>query len=431
MSIKWKFIGWGVLFYLSTAFLLVLLLDINKWYFVAGEVFLLLSLMLFVMLYNQLVKPISTIGSALNLLKGKDFSTRLHPVRQKEIDLLVEVYNSMSEQLHRERVEHEEKNLFLGLLIDASPAAILVLNGDYQISRCNPAARKLFELSENQMCTVEFSQLPAPWAVKLSAIEPGESMAVRIDGARQFKVSCSSFMDKGFSRPFILIEEMTRELIRAERQSYEKVIRMMSHEVNNSVGAINSVMQSVLSLSDQFEKSWRDDVAHALQVSIDRNQSLNRFMANFADVVKLPLPQFQEVNMAYLVEKMVNLFGVECKNHQIKLECDLIPFVIHADPIQMEQVLLNILKNSMEAIGNGGRINMVMQKNPVLSLCVTDTGNGFTDEIHEQLFTPFYSTKKTGQGIGLTLVREILMNHHFQFKLNKNAEGLTSFTIHF
>jgi len=431
MSIKWKFILWGLLFYLSTGFILIMLLEINRWYFVSGEAFLLLSLVLFIMLYNQLVKPIATISSALNLLREKDFSTRLSPVKQKEIDQLVDVYNRMSEQLHHERVEHEEKNLFLGLLIDASPAAILVLNTQHEISRFNPAACKLFNLEVSALLPIAFSRLPSPWPDKLKPIHPGQVISVRIDGIRQFKASCSSFIDKGFTRPFILIEEMTRELIRAERQSYEKVIRMMSHEVNNSVGAVNSVMQSVLSLSDQFEENMREEVSHALRVSMDRNSGLNRFMANFADVVKLPMPQIQEVDLTMVIKKMIDLFHIELITHQIEIETELTSCAIKADPIQMEQVMVNIIKNGIEAIGSQGVIGIRIQKKPHLSVFITDTGKGFSEETNEKLFTPFYSTKKTGQGIGLTLVREILLNHGFQFKLYRTGDYRTEFVIQF
>lgn len=431
MSIKWKFILWGLLFYLSTGFILIMLLDVNRWYFVAGEAFLLFSLILFVLLYNQLVKPIATISSALNLLKEKDFSIRLSRVKQKEIDQLVEVYNKMSEQLHHERVEHEEKNLFLGLLIDASPAAILVLNTHHEILRHNPAARNLFDLDQNIRLPISFSQLPPPWPEKLMNLHPGQIIIVRINGAKQFKASCSSFIDKGFARPFVLIEEMTRELIRAERQSYEKVIRMMSHEVNNSVGAVNSVMQSVLSLSNQFEDNIREEVSHALRVSIDRNASLNRFMANFADVVKLPMPQIQTMDLSVIIGKMIDLFQTELVAQQIKVETELSICLIKADPIQMEQVLVNIIKNSIEAIGSRGVIGFRIQTKPHLSVFITDTGKGFSEETNEKLFTPFYSTKKTGQGIGLTLVREILLNHDFQFNLRRTRDQLTEFMIQF
>jgi nitrogen fixation/metabolism regulation signal transduction histidine kinase len=429
MSIKWKFIIWGLLFSLSTGCVLILLLDINNWYFLAGEFFLISSVVMFIILYFQLVKPIGTISSAINLLREKDFSTRLSPVKQKEIDRLVDVFNSMSVQLHLERVEHEEKNLFLDKLINASPSAILVIDGQYNITRLNPAARTLFEIDENLDSPLLFTDLPAPWPEQLTTIGLGDSKSVRIDGIRRFKVSCGSFMDKGFAHPFIMIEEMTRELIRAERQSYEKVIRMMSHEVNNSVGAVNSVMQSVLSLSEQFNENIRDDVSNALRVSMDRNQSLNRFMANFAEVVKLPQPKIQNVNIAKIIDNTSGLFQANMLLHNISLELNIDDFTVKADPVQMEQVLVNIIKNSIEAIDKEGVISICTNNNP-LSVSITDSGNGFSDETNQKLFTPFYSTKKTGQGIGLTLIREILLNHSFNFKLHR-INDKTQFLIEF
>jgi len=428
MSIKWKFILCGLFLYLSAGFILLQLLEVNKWYFVIGEFLLLISIILFIVLYHQLVKPIDTFRLALNLLKEKDFSTRLSPVKQKEIDQLVEVYNKMAEQLHHERVEHEEKNLFLGLLIDASTSAILVLDGDNKIRRLNPAAYKLFNLNEDIALPISFSYLSHPWFPKLNELKTGESIAIRIDGIRQFKASCGSFMDKGFARPFILIEEMTRELIRAERQSYERVIRMMSHEVNNSVGAVNSVMQSVLSLSAQFDENLREDISHAIRVSMDRNKSLTQFMANFADVVKLPQPEIKAIDLSIVISKTLDLFKTEFISRKIILEKNLKPCLIKADAVQMEQVMMNIIKNSMEAIDTNGNIAIQIKSGP-LSVSIIDSGQGFTNETLEKLFTPFFSTKKTGQGIGLTLVREILLNHGFNFKLHHIENNRTEFLI--
>lgn len=428
MSIKWKFILCGLFLYLSAGFILLQLLEVNTWYFVIGEFFLLISIILFVVLYHQLVKPIDTIRLATNLLKEKDFSTRLSPVHQKEIDQLVEVYNKMAEQLHDERVEHEEKNLFLGLLIDASSSAILVLDGHQKITKLNPAATRLLGLKEDLVLPISFSLLPHPWFTKLNGLKTGKSVAIRIDGIRQFKATCSSFMDKGFARPFILIEEMTRELVRAERQSYERVIRMMSHEVNNSVGAVNSVLQSVQSLSAQFDENLREDVTNAITVSMDRNKGLTQFMANFANVVKLPQPEMKEIDLSVVTSKTLDLFQSEFKSRNIILEKDLKQCIIKADAVQMEQALMNILKNSMEAIDREGTISIQIKGKP-LSLSIVDTGQGFTDETLEKLFTPFFSTKKTGQGIGLTLVREILLNHGFTFKLHRIENNRTEFLI--
>ena len=428
MSIKWKFILWGLFFYLATGIALFQLLSIEKWYFVIGEFLLIISILLFISLYHQLVSPIKTIGSALNLLNERDFSTRLSPVKQKEINELVNVYNKMSEQLHLERVEHEEKNLFLSLLIDASPSAIIVLNADKNIEKLNPSALKLFKLDQNIVVPLLFSQLPEPWSFKLSHLEVDKTSTLRIDGIRQFKTFCGSFMDKGFARPFIIVEEMTRELIKAERQSYEKVIRMMSHEVNNSVGAVNSVMQSVKSISRQFDENVREDVVNAIEVAIERNTGLNNFMSNFADVVKLPNPLLKTVDLKDVISKTLDLFSANLAISNIDLKVSLNSFIINADAIQMEQVFVNIVKNSIEAVNENACIwvNMDVEKK---TISVIDNGSGFGNDVKEKLFTPFFSTKQRGQGIGLILVREILLNHGFSFKLYCNSENKTEFLI--
>lgn len=430
MSIKWKFIICGFCFYVAAALLLFRILEINKWYFVVAELFLLASLFMFISLYRQLIKPIETISSAINLLKEKDFSTRLKFVKQKEIDQLILVYNKMLEQLHNERVLHEEKNLFLDRLIDASPSAIFVLNDKNEIIRLNPAAHSLFSLAENVSIPLAISELPSPWPEKLSNLKSGDRVAVRIGAIRRFTASYNTFLNRGYAHPFIIIEEMTRELIMAERQSYEKVIRMMSHEVNNSVGAVNSVMQSVLSMSDQFNDDIRSDVSNALEVAMDRNYSMNRFMANFADVVKLPQPQLQQIDLSTIINRITDLFKVELNSRNILIQKKLVDCNILADSVQMEQLLVNIIKNSMEAIGSQGEIVIEIHKQPLV-LSVTDNGEGFSELALDKLFTPFFSTKQKGQGIGLTLVREILLNHGFRFKLHRKQENITEFYIEF
>jgi nitrogen fixation/metabolism regulation signal transduction histidine kinase len=427
MSIKWKFILWGVIFYLIAGIALYFLLDVNKWLFIGGELALIFSLILFIMLYNQLVRPIGTISSAIHLLQEKDFTTRLAKVHQKEIDQLIDVYNKMSEQLLKERVEHEEKNLFLDRLINASPSAIIVLNANFEILKLNPVAEDLLGISHTQL-PIKIQTLSDPWSVNLSKIKPGEETSIRVDSIRRFKISCSSFMDRGFQRPFILIEELTTELMKAERQSYEKVIRMMSHEVNNAVGAINSVMQSVLSMENRFEKDIRKEVVMALEASIKRNQSMSSFMANFANLVKIPEPQIRECNFKNTLLNVIKLFESECEQRNIELSLNIDELWISADAAQMEHVIHNILKNSVEAISQNGKIIINLNSEEQF-LSIQDSGIGFDEITQQKLFTPFYSSKKSGQGIGLTLIREVLNNHEFSFNLYKNQEGYTEFRV--
>ena len=111
------------------------------------------------------------------------------------------------------------------------------------------------------------------------------------------KCQKSQFLDQGFQRSFILMEELTEELRRFEKAAYEKVIRLLSHEVNNSVGAVNSLLHSCLNYKEQLQEADRHDFENALQVAINRIEHLNAFMSSFAEVIKLPPPQFQPVDL--------------------------------------------------------------------------------------------------------------------------------------
>ena len=167
-----------------------------------------------------------------------------------------------------------------------------------------------------------------------------------------------------------------------------------------------------------------------LGVAIQRNYQMNRFMQNFSNVVKLPAPDKEEMDLNGSLSVVIESFNAELKEKNIAVEVNLdntIP-LINADRSQMEQVFLNIIKNSKEAVPVNGHLKITTQKNPV-AVIFEDDGTGLSKEVSEKLFTPFFSTKPGGQGIGLTLVQEILTNHGFSFSFrNKETTG-TEFKI--
>ena len=175
-----------------------------------------------------------------------------------------------------------------------------------------------------------------------------------------------------------------------------------------------------------------DVLKEALQVAIDRNQNLNLFMRNFAELVKLPEADKKHIDLCKLVSLIPRLMTLQAGEKQISLNATVPekPFIIFADEHQVEQALLNVVKNAMEAIGEKGAITLHIDPKK-RKLTVTDTGKGISATEHELLFTPFYTTKKDGQGIGLMLVKEILLNHGFEFSLKTVAENCTEFVIGF
>jgi signal transduction histidine kinase len=256
---------------------------------------------------------------------------------------------------------------------------------------------------------------------QVSTLPTGGTRVVKPGGVHTYKLQKSHFMDRGFARQFVMIEELTAELLAAERNTYGKVIRMMAHEVNNTIGPVNSIIQSVLA-GHPLPPLLQD----ALTAAATRNQHLNLFVRNFADLVKLPPPVLRPVDLNALVASVARLMS--SGPIPVLLELAPGPLIVQADEAQLEQALVNIVKNAIEAIEGTGVVTITSAGR---CLVVSDTGRGIPASASASIFSPFYSTKKDGQGIGLTLVREILVQHGVEFSLQTAAPGETRFTMQF
>jgi two-component system nitrogen regulation sensor histidine kinase NtrY len=432
MSLRFRFILFATVIHVLLAVLAFFIFQESKGYFLLMEFLILVSIFITFQLYNTFFKPLSLIRAGIESINDKDFSTKFMGVGQKELDELINVYNRMIDQLRRERVAQAEKHYFLEKLIEASPTGIILLGSDEQVENINPAAAIYLGQTGKNLKGKPVSRLPKVWAEKFAQLQTGKSITFR-NGIRTFRCHRAHFLDRGFQHYFVLIEELTEAMFQNERQAYEKVIRMMSHEVNNSAGAVNSILGSLQYYGSELSENDREDFDNARQVAIERNTNLSRFMANFANVIRLPEPKKASTDLHEMLRNLNLLLKPEFLRRSITctLQISEQPMVVFMDQQLMEQVLLNVLKNAMEAIGENGEIIMETQLNPP-QLIISDTGSGINDEVRNSLFTPFFSTKEHGQGIGLTMVREILNNHSFPFSLESDQEkGLTTFSVKF
>ena len=377
-------------------------------------------------------KPISIIGRSLNLLKEGDFNITMVKTGNSDVDKIIEVYNSMIMHLREERLSVREKNQFLDLLIDSSPLGIIVMDLDDKILEINKAATRTLGLTNESSKGKYLSELNNSLASEISGIDYDEKQLIVLAGGQKYLCRKLFFMDHGFKHPFHIIEEFTEEIRKAEREAYGKLIRMMAHEVNNAIGSVNSIMSSIQSNPESFVSSDKEDIVKMLGIAIQRNYQMNRFMQNFSNVVKLPLPALEKMDINESLRLVIDSYSSEMKEKNISLELEMdssLPF-INADRSQMEQVFLNIIKNSKEAVGYNGHIHVSTNKIPN-SIVFGDDGSGLAKEVTEKIFTPFFSTKPGGQGIGLTLVQEILINHGFPFIFRNKEPSGTEFIITF
>jgi len=418
MKLKTKYILFIVILHLVFLGLSYLILESNKIIFIVSEVLVIISVVISIALYRQLVEPLVYLKEGINAINDRDFNVKFLPTGKKETDELIDVYNQMMDALREERTKQEEQHFFLEKLIHTSPTGIVILDYDGNLKQINPKAEEILG-ARPELLLVQFEPL-----------KPGESKTIRIGNLHTYKIQKSHFIDRGFPRMFVMIEEVTAEIFEAEKNAYGKVIRMMAHEVNNTVGPVNSIINMALDTGDMWTSPDRSSLKNAMHVAVARNQNLNLFMRNFADLVKLMPVNKLQVDLTALIYSVSNFMGIKAKENGVSFEFDLpdVPFYILADFQQLEQVLINIVKNAIEAIDGQGIVKFsINTKQKILE--ISDNGRGISEDLNEQLFSPFFSTKKDGQGIGLTLVREILLNHGFSFSLKTVTEGQTDFVI--
>lgn len=395
----------STLFYVTEG--LVVLLLIYLWYF-----------------YRKTIRPYDTLIGGVELVRDLDLTTRLAPSGQHETDIIVRTFNDLLNRLRSEHLRLEEQYTFLNLLIEASPMGVIQCDLDGNITSMNPAARDMLSP------TVEEA---------MRALPLGETTTVRLPGEPQlFRISHLSFPDRGFQHPFFLIESLTSEVRMAEKAAYERVIRMIAHEVNNSVAGIINLMNN--------EQLVIDNEAGASE----RLTALSAFVTRFADVVKIPQPQLQLCDLSEEVEACRPFLENLCTQANVRIDFHLTDEAIpvHLDTVLFQQVLINIVKNAIEAStpaplqGERGVVTIEVTKHSTPlpqqgeagggSLVITDNGHGIPPSVAKHIFTPFFSTKPQGQGLGLLLIRDILTAHHCTFSLLTDPEDhLTRFTIQF
>ncbi|MDE6161021.1 MAG: PAS domain-containing protein, partial [Muribaculaceae bacterium] len=251
-------------------------------FFIAQSMMFMLLLLLW--LYHLVLRrPLKKLATGIDLLREQDFGSRVRCVGQEDADRIAGMFNEMMQHLKQERLHIREQNHFLDLVVEASSVGILVLDNSRRITMANTAAAGfLGAAARHDLDGKPLDCIDEPIARICATLRPGHSEIVRLTDAKIFRCTCSSYMDKGYAHPFLTIEPLTEEMARAERAAYEKVIRMMAHEVNNSMAGVDSILDTACACIDDTE------LADALRACRRRCRSMSEFITAFASVVKIP-----------------------------------------------------------------------------------------------------------------------------------------------
>lgn len=384
---------------------------------------IIIALIVLIFIYRKTIRPIRIIKRGMDLVREQDFASRLRRVGQRDADKLVDMFNEMMECLKRERLLVREQNEFLDLLINASPTGIVLLDGHGKIKLANQSATEILGYQKPEGMTLE--TIDSPLAKHASKLRMRDSETVKLDEGREiYRLTKLGFMDRGWMHPFVLIERLTNEVREAERGAYTRVIRMMAHEVNNSVGGISSTLHAIESEIDQTENAGK--LIAPIRACTERAESLIGFIQAYAEVVRVPEPQLKFIDYCALVESSLPLLESICGKYGAHLTSSLTDAEpLKLDPVLMQQVMVNIVKNAAENAGKGGKIAIVANGR---RLTVTNDGPAIAPEVSDRLFKDIYTTKPDGHGLGLMLVGEILRKHGAHFSL-QSENGHTSFVM--
>lgn len=379
------------------------------------------ALLLVTALLAQAVhSPLKAVQNGMYLLREQDFSSRLRPIGQADADRIVELYNTLIDSMRAERLKNLEQDRFLSLVVDVSPLGIAICDFDGRIVQTNRAWDRM------QSATLSHA---------IDGVADGDTATVRVADSLIVRISRLWFMDKGFRRRFILVEKLTDEIVAAEKQMFNTIVRTIGHEVNNSLGSVMSVLESL-------EEMHAGDAltADAITSCSASCANLVGFVRGYADIVKLPAPVPEQVDLNEWLMRLRPALQALVTGRGITLEMNLgegeAPSRI--DPMLMERVLVNIVKNAAESIGDEKKgvitVSLAAVTEPDTPAChllsVTDNGKGISPEASKKLFTPFFSTKNPDRGLGLMLVTDILRAHRSRFSLSTSPEtSLTTFSF--
>lgn len=394
-------------------------------YLVAIEIAMLFSAIAFHKMIRKALQPLEYVEMFSSVLDEREFTARFSYLSQADLDQLIEKFNLMLQKLHQERLAIGEQRGVFEKLMAESPIGVVLFDYENRISELNPAAEQLLGEKREDLLHKNLSQLKSPTVQLLKSVPIDSHQLVVAEQGRRFKIGHYAIYDRGFDRSFYMLYEMTNEILESQKTAYEKLIRLMSHEVNNTIAITNSLLESCLNFKPQLDSDSQNDFDKAVNIVINRCGSLNEFMQGYAEIVKLAKPVKADFNLTKLVKDLTFLFHTECEKRGINLQLYYTQDIaVRADASLIEQALMNVIKNSIEAVGRAGNINISIQQisQDTIELTVIDNGCGISEDIQDQLFTPFFTSKESGQGLGLMLVREIFRLHEFDFYLRNNPE---------
>jgi two-component system nitrogen regulation sensor histidine kinase NtrY len=370
---------------------------------------------------EAVARPLQTLSNLLAALREEDFSFRARVGRRDDAlgQALSEV-NALAQTLREQRLGALEATALLRKVMEEIDVAVFAFDHEQALQLLNRAGERLLGAHAERLMGRSAAALGLE---PFLAGEPTRIEQASFPGATgRFDVRRRTFRQRGKPMQLVVLADVSRALRDEERQAWHRLIRVIGHELNNSLAPIRSVAGSLeaLLLREPRPEDWEGDVRRGLGVIAARTEALRRFMEAYAQLARLPAPKRRPVDVALLVRRVARLET----RVPVRVE-DGPSATIEADPDQIEQLLINLTRNAAEAAaGTGGRVSLswsLDERARSVEVRVEDEGPGLPPSAN--LFVPFFTTKPGGSGIGLVLCRQIAEAHHGTLTLANRPEG--------
>lgn len=367
---------------------------------------------------ERVASPLRTLANLLEAMREGDYSIRARAAEGEDAlgDVMLQV-NEMAATLRNQRLGALEATTLLRKVMEEINVAVFAFDSERKLRLVNKAGEKLLGQPAERLMNSDAADIGLIEFLEGDPVRTVQRVFAGQQG--RWGLSRSVFREGGLPHQLIVIGDLTRPLREEELKAWQRIVRVLGHELNNSLTPIKSIAGSLESLlaKNPLPDDWQDDTRRGLSVIASRSESLNRFMGSYARLAKLPRPELAAVDLGPLVERVAKL--------ETRLDVQVQqgpPVILDIDRDQIEQVLINLIRNGVDAskeTGGGVSIGWERRANAT-EIWVRDGGPGLSNTAN--LFVPFFTTKPGGSGIGLVLCRQVIEGHGGTLTLKNVAE---------
>ena len=424
------------------------------WLYYAQELWLAPGILLLVVLIltGEMIYYVNSINHKLarflDSIRFTDFSSSFTSDSKmggsfREVNL---AFNEVMEVFKQTRAEKEEQMLFLQVIIQHINTGIISFNTNGKIGIINNAAKHLLQIPQFRDIG-DLGKLSPKLLKEVTEMKPGQRISFKVNSGLHLIVQSASLKMGGQSWTLLSLQNINAELQSNELEAWQNLTKVLRHEIMNSITPISSLVESLRTILDEdsyvqqegflIKRDGFQDIQEGLDTIANRSKGLVTFVNAYRDYTNIPEPKKELVEVKMLFENVTGLMREELKSHKVDIQLEVIPMDLEVlcDPDQISMILINLVKNAAESVLNQAdrtiTLRAIGQGDMGTLIQVEDHGSGIIPEALERIFVPFYTTKKTGSGIGLAISRQIMNLHRGSLQVTSVPGGKTVFTMSF